>query len=151
MAYSAPNPTPYEAALYPIETAIIAVKRGDGTTAGGGTGTAVDSYLAENINIVRPSTVIDRKGIYGEGKGEPRIIRQPMTWSSTVQINLLTTNTIRPGDYFEEAVDVDSATVSTTKVRFIVSSCTHARIAGQPHTYNLEAVEDYVNSPKYGA
>ena len=150
MPYTAPNATPYESNTFPISTRILAVKRGDGTTAGGGTATSVGSYLAENCAISRTSTVVDRRGIYGEGKGEPVIIRQPLSWTSKVQIDLTTSNTIRPGDYFEEIIDVDTGTSSTNKVRFIIHACNKDETAGNPHTFNLDSVEDMVHSSQYG-
>lgn len=150
MPYTAPNATPYKSNTYPISTRFLDVKRGDGTTAGGGVATAVGTYLAENCNIIRPGTAVDRKGIYGEDKGEPVIVRQKLTWSSKVQIDLTTTNTIRPGDYFEEIVDVDSGAVSASKVRFLVVTCTKDETAGNSHTYNLDCVEDMVHSSQYG-
>ena len=156
MAYAAPNPTPYASNLYPINTRILAIKRGDGSTAGGGTATAVGSYLAENCAIVRPGAMIDRKGIYGQGKGEPRIVRNPQTWSSKVQIDSgTTTNTIIPGDFFEEIVSIGAdgsttGTISVLATRFIIHSCNKDETAGNPHTYNLEAVEDMVHSAQYG-
>jgi len=149
MPYTAPNSTPYEASLMPISTRILTVKRGDGTTAGGGTATTVGTYLAENCNISRPSNVIDRIDIYGADAGTPTVVRKKITWSSKVQINIALTNSIRPGDYFEESIDVDTATASTTAVRFVISSCTKDETAGNPHSYSLEASEDMVNSPKY--
>jgi len=150
MAYIAPAATPYESNTFPISTRILAVKRGDGTTAGGGTASSVGSYLAENCAINRPGTAVDRKGIYGEDKGEPVIIRQKLTWSSKVQIDLTTSNTIRPGDYFEEIIDVDSGAASANKVRFIVVSCNKDETAGNPHTYSLDCVEDMIHSIQYG-
>ena len=150
MPYAAPNPTPYESNAYPLSSRFISLKRGDGSTAGGGSASAVGTYLAENCNITRPGTAIDRKGIYGEDKGEPTIIRQKLTWSSKVQIDLATSNTIRPGDYFEEIIDVDSGAASANKVRFVVVTCTKDETAGNPHTFNLDCVEDMVHSSQYG-
>lgn len=150
MAYSAPNATPYESNTYPISSRFLTIKRGDGTTGGGGTATTVGTYLAENCSINRPGTAVDRKGIYGEDKGEPTIIRQKLTWSSKIQIDLTTTNTVRPGDFFEEIIDVDSGAVSANKVRFVVVSCNKDETAGNPHTFSLDCVEDMVHSSQYG-
>jgi len=151
MAYSAPNPTPYESTLMPINTRILAVKRGDGSTAGGGgSPTSVGDYLCENITLGRPGTKVDRKGIYGEDQAKPTIIRNAITWSCKVQIDVALTNTIRAGDYFSEIIDVDAGAASANTVRFIIVSCTKDETAGNPHTYNLEATEDAYHSSQYG-
>ena len=151
MSYSAPNATPsYQSVAYPVTSRNLTVKRGDGSTAGGGTATTVGTYFAENCNITRPATVIDRKGIVGQMKGEPTIIRNPASWSSKLQIDATTSNTIRQGDYFEESIDVDAATVATTKVRFVISNVTKDETGGSPHTFDITAVEDQVHSTQYG-
>ena len=159
MAYSAPNPAVYSSNLYPISTRSVIVKRGDGGplaasygsgSAGGGTATTVGTYLLENFNVVRPSIMVDRKGVYGEDKGEPRIIRNKLTCSTTAQIDLTTTNEIHAGDYFEEIVDVESGAASANKVRFIIDSVTHNASAGSPHTFSLSGAEDMVHSSQYG-
>ena len=146
---AAPDNTPYAAALYPIASASITVKRGDGSTAGGGVATTVGTYLAENISVTRGSRVVDRIDVSGADRGQVQIVRQRIGYSCKVQIDASTTNTIRPGDYFEDVVDVDTGSVSATAVRFVVSSCNHDRTAGTPNTYSLEATEDITNSPKY--
>ena len=148
--YTAPNATPeYQSVAYPLDSQDLVIKRGDGTTAGGGTATTLGTYFAESINITRPGNLIDRKGKYGQMKGEPTVVRNPSTLTCKVQIDATTTNTVRQGDYFEAIIDVDAATVSTTAVRFIVQNCVQARDGGTPHTFDLTAYEDQVNSPKY--
>jgi hypothetical protein len=150
MSYTAPNALPYRSASFPIETRKVTVKRGDGATAGGGTAATVGEYLFEGFNTSRPATMVDRQGIYGEGKGEPTVVRQPITFTATAQIDLATTNEIKPGDFFEEIIDVDSGAVSALKVRFIIGSCDHNRQAGTPHTFSLSGSEDMQRSSQYG-
>jgi hypothetical protein len=150
MSYAAPNPTPYQSNLYPISSRQETVKRGDGSSAGGGTATTVGTYLFENLTFTRPSNVIDRKGIYGQSKGEPIIVRETMKATGKCQIDLATTNMIHVGDYFEDTVDVDTGTISTNKVRFIVSDVALDNTAGVPSTFNLSFVEDYIHSSQYG-
>ena len=151
MAYTSPNSTPeYQAVAYPISSQNLAIKRGNGSTAGGGASpTEIGTYFAETINITRPGNVIDRKGISGQMKGEPTIVRNPSTLTCKIQIDATTSNTVRQGDYFEAIVDVDAGTVSTTAVRFVVQNCVQTQDAGTPHTFDLTAYEDQVNSPKY--
>jgi NDP-sugar pyrophosphorylase family protein len=134
----------------PISTRTLTIKRGDGSTAGGGSATTVGTYLAENCTIGRPATVIDRIGVSGEDQGAPTVIRKKITFSCKVQIAIALTNSVRPGDYFEESIDVDSATASTSTVRFVIGSCTKDETAGNPHTYSLEASEDMPHSTQYG-
>ena len=150
MSFSAPNPIPYASNLYPINTRSVTVKRGDGSTAGGGTATTIGTYLLENFNVTRGGMIIDRKGIYGEDKGEPRVVRNKLAFSATAQIDLTTTNEIHPGDYFEEIVDVDTGSVSANKVRFIIDAPVHNASAGTPHTFSLSGSEDMVHSSQYG-
>jgi hypothetical protein len=151
MSYSAPNSSPYESSLMPISTRSITVLRGDGSTAGGGgSPTTVGTYLAENCNITRPATVVDRKGISGEDQAAPTIIRGAIKWSSKIQIATAPTNSVRPGDYFEESIDVDAAAASANKVRFVINSCVKDETAGTPHTYSIEATEDAPHSTQYG-
>lgn len=150
MAYNAPNATPYQSNLYPINSRNLTIKRGDGSSAGGGTATTVGTYFAENCNITRPGAAIDRKGLYGQMKGEPTVLRNPSTWTSSLQIDLATSNTVRQGDYFEESIDVDTNTVATTKVRFIIHTIVKDENAGNPHTYNITCVEDMIHSSQYG-
>jgi hypothetical protein len=150
MAYAAPNATPYQSNLYPIASRFETVKRGDGSTAGGGTATTVGTYLFENLSFTRPSKVIDRTGIYGQGKGEPTIVREPQKGSGKCQIDLATTNMIHVGDYFEDIIDVDAGAVSANKVRFIISDVTLDNTAGVPNTFNISVVEDYIHSSQYG-
>ena len=147
---AAPDNTPYGASLYPISSASITVKRGDGSTAGGGgSPTTVGTYLAEQISVTRGSRVVDRIEVSGGDKGQPQILRTRIGYTCKVQIDATTTNTIRPGDYFEDVIDVDAGSVSATAVRFVVTDCSHDRTAGTPNTYNLTATEDITNSPKY--
>jgi hypothetical protein len=135
----------------PINTRILTILRGDGSTGGGGgSPTTIGTYLAENCNIGRPANVVDRIGINGEDQAAPTIIRKKLTFSCKVQIAIALTNSVRPGDYFEESIDVDAATAATTKVRFIIGSCTKDETAGNPHTYNLDASEDAPHSTQYG-
>ena len=150
MSYAAPNATPYQSNLYPSASRFETVKRGDGSTAGGGTATTVGTYLFENLSISRPSKVIDRNGIYGQGKGEPVIVRDTLKCSGKCQIDLSTTNMIHPGDYFEDIIDVDTGTISTNKVRFIIHEVTLDNSAGVPNTFNISCVEDMVHSSQYG-
>ena len=88
-------------------------------------------------------------------QGKPTIVRKRLGWSSKAQIDATTTNMIIPGDFFEEIIDVGSdgtttGTVSTNKVRFLISSVTKDETAGTPHSFNIEAVADYLHSSQYG-
>jgi hypothetical protein len=134
----------------PITTRSVAVKRGDGSTAGGGTATAVGTYLLESFSITRPAKIIDRMGTSGEMVGTPTIIRDPITFTCKAQIDTTTTNMIKAGDYFEESIDIDAGAASANKVRFVIGPVTKDESAGTPFSFNLSGQEDMPHSTQYG-
>ncbi len=150
MSYAAPDPTPYQSNLMPITTRVVTVKRGDGSTAGGGSAATVGTYLMESFQFTRPAKMVDRIGTSGEGVGTPTVIRDPITFTTKVQIETTTSNMIHAGDFFEESIDIDSGSISSSKVRFVIGPVVKDESAGTPFTFNLSGQEDMPHSTQYG-
>lgn len=148
--FTRPDGTPYSSALMPIDTRTLTIKRGDGSTAGGGTGTSLGTYLAESFSVTAPGKLIERTGVSGEAK-DMAIVRGRRTCSCKLQVaTALGQATPIAGDYFEESVDVVITTlVAAGTTRFVITDCSKDETAGNPHTYNVTAVEDIENSPKF--
>ena len=149
MSYAAPT-NPYESTAAPIETIEVVVKRGDGSTAGGGTATTVGTYLLTGFQTTRNGKFVDLKNIYGAGAGKPSAIIEPITFTADVQIDTRTTNEIHFGDFFEVSIDIDGGTASTNKVRFLIGPVTRNRSAGEIHSFSLTGMEDRLHSTQYG-
>jgi hypothetical protein len=148
MAYVAPDPTPYQSTLVPITSRTLTIKRGDGTTAGGGTPTTVGTFLAENCAISKPGKAIRRSGTSGEDT-DISVVRLAHNWSSKLQIANTTTNTPQVGDFFEEAYDIATNTPSALLHRFVIVSIDKDEASGSAHTWNMNATEDKENSTYY--
>lgn len=134
----------------PIDTRIITIKRGDGSTAGGGTGTSLGTFLAESFSVTAPGKLIERMGISGEAK-DMAIVRNRRTCTCKLQVKTaLGQATPIAGDYFDESVDVKiTALTADGTTRFVITDCSKDESAGNPHTYNVTAVEDIENSPRF--
>jgi len=150
--FTAPNAQPYSSALMPLATRSIAVKRGDGSTAGGGSATAIGTFLVENENITCAGKLVRRTGTQGEAT-DMAIVRDANKYSGKVQIKAATgQGTPQAGDYFEDYFEnVAAGTLETAKRRFVIVSCSKDATAGSPWAYSISAEEDIENSPIYTA
>jgi len=149
--YTAPDGTPYTSSAVPINTRTITIKRGDGSTAGGGASpTSLGTYLVENFTIGAPGKVVRRMGTSGEDT-DMAVVRSARTVSGKLQVkSALGQATPIPGDYFEESVDVVITTLAAAGTnRFIISDISKDETAGSPWTYSITCTEDIENSARY--
>ena len=106
--YTAPTATPYTSAAGPITTRTVTVKRGDGSTAGGGgSPTTIGTYLLENFSPANNGTEVRRTGTNGEDT-DMAIVHKAMTASCKAQRASTSTKQPQAGDYFEEVLDGDT-------------------------------------------
>jgi len=148
--FTAPNAQPYSSALMPLATRSIVIKRGDGSTAGGGSTTTIGTFLVENENITTAGKLVRRMGTQGEAT-DMAIVRDANSYSGKIQIKAATgQGTPLPGDYFEDYFEnVAAGTLEASKRRFVLTSISKDATAGSPWTYSLSATEDIENSPIY--
>jgi hypothetical protein len=148
--YTAPANIPYESTAAPISAIQATVKRGDGSTAGGGTATTVGTFIFTSWQTQRNGRLVDLKTEYGTGAGKPTALLEPITWTAEVQIDTRTTNSIRVGDFFEVSIDVDAGAASANVIRFLIGSVPQNRPGGEVQTYSLSGMEDRLHSSQYG-
>lgn len=83
--------------------------RVEAVKSGVGAGTAIGSYVLENITLQRPSLVVERRDQVGKDNGWALEKGVPNTGSCVVQIATATTQVPAPGMWFSDTFDGSTA------------------------------------------
>lgn len=107
-----------------------------------GSGTALaGTYLLENVDVRRPSTVVERRGVNNEPQ-DSSAVDDFVTLSGTAQLSTATTPTLRLGDYFAAVFDINTDGTGNTEW-FFITEVANPESQGEAKKQTFTALKDY--------